>query len=91
MRVRPKYERLFDKLVGCSGEYTVSENEKQNVAFRGIPVTLVSKFCMELSENHSAPTTSKEVNSTEDPVGNGSLQSHTSSDPVITNYTKKND
>ena len=53
----------------------MSENEKQNVAFRGIPVTLVSKFCMELSENHSAPTTSKEVNSTEDPVGNGSLQS----------------
>ena len=69
----------------------MSENEKQNVAFRGIPVTLVSKFCMELSESHSAPTTSKEVNSTEDPVGNGSLQSHTSSDPVITNYTKKND
>ena len=62
------YERLFDKLVGCSGEYTVSENEKQNVAFRGIPVTLVSKFCMELSESHSAPTTSKEVNSTEDPA-----------------------
>ena len=51
------FEVQFNKLVGDSGAYDVSEKENLNAKIRGIAVTRVPKFSAVLREHHATPVT----------------------------------
>ena len=67
-----EYETHFNALVHCDDNYEVSQHERDNAVYRGIAVTLVSKFSVELREDHHTPITAADVKFSEPPhmVGN---------------------